>query len=344
MRIGIRVDANEAIATGHVMRCLAIAAELKKAGENPVFICADGFAGDLVKREGHEFVTLQSDWKDMDGEAEKLWEAVERHQIGLLLVDSYSVTQEYFKTIHAFTKTVYLDDLGKDVYDVDAVLCYANYYKNLALEERYSPNVRLLLGTGCAPLRGVFSDLSHKEISQDMKKLLVLSGGADPYDFLWEFSHKIAGSRIFKALEEVNVICGRYYGKFEELAERFVGNQKFRFHKAVDDIEKYMSAADAAISAAGVTTYELCAVGTPAITYTFADNQLENAKSFQEEGIMEYAGDLRYDSILDNIMTLLDGEYRDALYRKKMSERMKRKVDGKGAARVAKELCGMCTR
>ena len=45
MKIGIRVDANEIVATGHVMRCLAIAEELRKIGQELLFISADDFQG-----------------------------------------------------------------------------------------------------------------------------------------------------------------------------------------------------------------------------------------------------------------------------------------------------------
>lgn len=338
MRIGIRVDANEIIATGHAMRCLAIAAELRKAGENPVFISADSFPRTLIEREGFEFVSLRSDWSDMDGETGILREIIAQYQIGVLLVDSYYVTKAYFGEIHAFTKTAYIDDLGKCVYDVDAVICYVNYYKELALEKRYPKDMQLLLGPEYAPLRNVFSNLPPKEVASDIKRLLVLSGGTDPYDFLWDFSKKVAENHICKMLEEVSVICGRYYDRFDELEGKFAGNPKFHFYKAVRNMESYMSAADVAVSAAGVTTYELCAVGTPTITYTFADNQKENAKFFYKEGIMEYAGDLRYDQVLNNIIGFLDGEYRDFSYRKKRMEMMRQKVDGKGAARVAGNL------
>lgn len=40
----------------------------------------------------------------------------------------------------------------------------------------------------------------------------------------------------------------------------------------MSDIENYMKRADVAVSAGGSTLYELCAVGTPTISYALADN------------------------------------------------------------------------
>ena len=339
MRIGIRADANESVATGHVMRCLAIAEELKSLGQNPLFISADDFPRPLIEQRGFDFVSLQSDWKHMEKGIEQLQAVVDKYHIGLMLVDSYYVTKAYFEKIHSFTKAMYIDDLGKEVYDVDFAVCYANYYKELELEERYPSNVRLLLGTRYAPLRREFSDLPPKRISPEIKEVLVLSGGTDPYDFLLHFSQKLLESSLFETLETIRIICGRYYDKYDELTEKFAGTKKLHFHKAVKDIEKYMLSADVAVTAAGVTTYELCAAGVPAITYTIADNQQGNARVFQKEGIMEYAGDLRREPVIERITGLLDGKYRDFSYRSRVSEAMRQKIDGKGTERIARSIC-----
>lgn len=339
LRIGIRADVNEIVATGHVMRCLAIAEELKNLGQNLLFISANDFPRPLIEQKGFEFVSLQSDWEHMEKEIEQLRAVVDKYHIGLMLVDSYYVTKAYFEKIHSFTKAMYIDDLGKEVYDVDFAVCYANYYKDLELEDRYPASVKLFLGTRYTPLRKEFSNLPLKKISSEIKEVLVLSGGTDPYDFLWNFSQKLIESSLFETLETIRIICGKYYDKYEELTEKFAVIPKLHFHKAVKDIEKYMISADVAVTAAGVTTYELCAAGVPAITYTIADNQLGNAKSFQKDRIMEYAGDLRCDPVMERIIRLLDEKYRDFSYRNRVSKAMRQRVDGRGAERIAKNIC-----
>ena len=344
MRIGIRVDANEIIATGHVMRCLAVAEELKKLGVPPVFISADTFPEFLIRKKGYDFISLQSDWSCLEAELEKLKDVFAQQEVGMLFVDSYYVTKLYFEKLHAWTKVVYIDDLNKDIYDVEAVVCYANYHKKMLFKEGYSAKVRLLLGTDYTPLRTVFSGIPPKRIRAEIRNLIVLSGGTDPYDFLWNFSERVSESNLFETLETINVICGRYYSKYRELKDRFAGNSKIHFYQAVEDIEKYMFSADVAITAAGVTSYELCAAGVPSIVYIVADNQKKNAESFQEDGLMECAGDLRFDPVLDHLLELLNNKFQDWEYRKKMSRMMQSKVDGKGAARIAKELSRMLER
>jgi len=96
-----------------------------------------------------------------------------------------------------------------------------------------------------------------------------------------------------------------------------------------------MQEADLAVSAGGTTLYELCAVGIPAISYSFADNQLYNVKQFDEDGIIEYAGDARYEDIVANVMNLCARYSADADLREERSLRMQQAVDGKGAGRIA---------
>ena len=338
IRIGIRADANKTIATGHIMRCLAIAEELKRMGEKPLFISADDIPKGLIEQKGYEFVAIQSDWRNIEKEVDELHTVIKRYNIRLLLVDSYYVTKAYLDNLHIFTKVMYIDDFGKEIYNVDAVVCYANYYKDFSLKERYSPKVRLLLGTNYTPLRSTFSNLPPKEITSKIKEMIVLSGGTDPYDFLWNFAVSIIESSVYETLETINVICGRYYNKYEELIKKFAGDSKLHFYKAVEHIEEYMISADIAITAAGVTSYELCSVGVPAITYIVACNQRKNAEAFHKDGLMEYAGDLRYDPVLERVIELLEGKYQDFEERKKVSEAMKKKVDGKGAQRIAREI------
>ena len=95
-----------------------------------------------------------------------------------------------------------------------------------------------------------------------------------------------------------------------------------------------MEKADLAISAGGTTLYELSAKGTPAISYSFADNQLKNVHQFEQDGLIPYAGDVRYDDVYDNIYRLYQ-EYDALNLRKACSERMQKVIDGQGAARIA---------
>ena len=50
--IYIRADMNGVIATGHVMRCLAVADAARDMGEETTFLLADGEATALLEKRG----------------------------------------------------------------------------------------------------------------------------------------------------------------------------------------------------------------------------------------------------------------------------------------------------
>lgn len=57
----IRADGNEHIATGHIMRCLAIAKAIKKLGQDVTFIVAELFPIDIIENNGFSVICLQRD-------------------------------------------------------------------------------------------------------------------------------------------------------------------------------------------------------------------------------------------------------------------------------------------
>ena len=57
-------------------------------------------------------------------------------------------------------------------------------------------------------------------------------------------------------------------------------------------------------------------------------------QQFDEEEIIEYAGDARYDDVFGNIYKLYE-KYTNPMVRKTYSEKMQKVMDGKGAGRIA---------
>ena len=54
--IWIRADANKEIGTGHVMRCLSIATELKAGGQQVCFLVADEAAVPLLEAKEQDYI------------------------------------------------------------------------------------------------------------------------------------------------------------------------------------------------------------------------------------------------------------------------------------------------
>lgn len=329
----IRVDMNDRIATGHMMRCLAIADAAAAQGENTTFILADDQAVELIKQRGHSSVVLDSQWDNMVGELPALHKVIEEYSIKRLLIDSYQITEEYLEELREYLEIFYIDDINAFHYPVDALICYANYWKKFQYRENYK-DIKCYLGPRYMPLQKTFFGCEKKYIKPKVQRLLLLSGGTDPYDVLKRILERMDLGKY----QRIDVICGVYYHKYLTLCQAYAEYENVMIYRGVHNMDHYMKKADLAVSAGGTTLYELCAVGTPAISYAIADNQLENVRKFEEDDLIAYAGDIRKDNVVERIIDYLELYDLDQKARQERSLKMQKLVDGKGALRIANVL------
>lgn len=325
----IRTDMNDTIATGHVMRCLAIADAARKMGEQVKFVLADNQAVSFIRDRGYKSIVLNTKWNDMEKELPEIVKLVQEYAIKSILVDSYLVTETYLKALSKVTKVLYIDDLNAFYYPVSAIICYANYWEKFGYLQKYH-NTKLYLGTTYTPLRKEFQGIRKKMIRKKVDHLLLMSGGNDSKHILAEILDVIDKTDY----TEITVICGRYYKEYDWFVDKYKDYENIHIYQAVSNIETYMQNADLAVSAGGTTLYELCACGTPAISYALADNQLDNVRKFEEDDIIDYAGDVRCDNVAENIKKLIQKYNADMELRRKCSEKMQLLVDGNGAGRI----------
>ncbi len=103
------------------------------------------------------------------------------------------------------------------------------------------------------------------------------------------------------------------------------------------EIAEHFTWADMALSAAGLTKYELALCGVPAIIVAIAENQVPSAKEFSRRRLARYLGRadaLPKGALARSLEELLAGPGERAA----MSAAGKRLVDGRGAARIADEI------
>ena len=331
--IYIRVDMNPVIATGHVMRCLSIADEISRLGGKVIFITADEYPIEVIHGRGYETLVLNSDWRKMEEELPQLLDWIEEYSIKKLLVDTYQVTGSYLQKLKEVIQVFYLDDLDAFSYPVDGLICYANYYNTFSYGNEKGKE-GYYLGMEYVPLRKAFQNAEPKVICDRIRKVLLLSGGSDSCGIIERMVE------VFKDKANMTLItvCGRFYEGYEALKEKYAKYPNLVFYQNVSNLEEYMKAVDLAISAGGTTLYELCALGTPAISYSFADNQLFNVKQFEKDALIDYAGDVRNEDIFANAVLLYEKYDKDVTLRKERSVKMQQMVDGRGARRIAQIL------
>ncbi|MCL1852034.1 MAG: hypothetical protein FWF88_03255 [Peptococcaceae bacterium] len=358
--IWIRADGNQKMGLGHIMRCLAIADAVRRRGEEAAFVVADECVEGLLTERGFPVVVLNSSWNDMASEVEAMRRLIEIHTIRKLMIDSYAVTPGYLQSLCELAYIVCLDDLNTFHYPCHMLINYNCYYEKFDYPSQY-PGVELLLGCRYAPLRDEFRGLPRRIPHREVKSVLVTTGGTDPGNIAGKLTKMAKETRDFRDLE-FKIIAGRFNSHIAELrkmAEDYPGvtvrfpdcqivgpargssadNGHMVESKRADSLVSCQLSHDVAVSAGGSTLYELCACGTPTVTFSFTDNQVEGVAYFGG-GYMINAGDTRDNETLC-LTRMLDGIKRfvsDYELRLELSEKTQGLVDGQGANRIAEKL------
>ena len=331
--IGFRVDANEIIATGHLMRCIAIARECMKRGEECLFFLAEEKETKRLEENGLRYRILHTDWRDMESEENILIPIIEEEKPDWLIVDSYQITMPYLMHLEKFVPVLYIDDMEKKVYPVSALLRYSLWPEDTHLQQRYQgKDTVLLAGMQYVPLREEFC--TEQDGGEREKSILITTGGTD--------SCNVAGKLLMECLsyEELKEYCfhviigslNSFEGELIQIAEKF---ERVHLHKNVKNMSDYMKNCELAVSAGGTTLFELCACRIPTICFSFADNQMGFTKELGDRGVMLYAGDARKEkSLVSVIARELCRLSKDSVLQKKLAVRMGALVDGKGTERI----------
>ncbi|MCM1122188.1 MAG: UDP-2,4-diacetamido-2,4,6-trideoxy-beta-L-altropyranose hydrolase [Eubacterium sp.] len=359
--IGIRVDANDTIATGHVMRCITIAKQLVQAGSRVIFYTADQYAAELLTQANMEYVCLYTQWDDMEQEIPVLREQLIQACCDKLLVDSYRATAHYFEGLRDLCRLAYIDDCFAEVYPVDLLMNYNAYHTRFPYQSVYAGKAKLLLGTAYVPLREEFSDRSidtepcRETASRDVTlaatcgdlsrdhgaapHVLISSGGGDLH-------HAMAGILRAAMQDETlrqavfHVVMGAFCRDVDELRQLAKEYPNIRLHERVDHMARLMRGCRAAVSAAGTMLFELSATQTPTVFFVSADNQQYDHEFFAQDGRMLYGGDIRgdRDGCIGKICAQLRRLLEDEALRTDMRRKLHEVTDGNGAGRIAVEL------
>lgn len=196
--IYFRTDGNSKIATGHLVRCLAIARACVKMGADVKFIVSDKESLTLLEERftaPREFAVfcLERSYRELDSEIPALLSCLASdmptendrpagddshafHSRPWLFIDSYSATTSYFTDLRRYFRTAYLDDLRSFDCAVDLVVNYDTGEDCAA----YANAGRKLLGIQYTPLREQFLSPAY-QVRRSAEHVLLSTGGTDPY-------------------------------------------------------------------------------------------------------------------------------------------------------------------
>lgn len=307
MNIVIRTDASVKIGTGHVMRCLTLAKQLKRHGAKVMFVCREfeGNSISYIRDQGISVCSLPSidtnesdlhwvkeHWKLDSEETVAVINELD-DDVDLLIVDHYGLDSRWESSVRNAAKNIMvIDDLADRMHDCDLLLDQ-NYYLNM--EERYKGLVPVhcgqMLGPNYILLRDEFVQVASKPRVRtgEIKNILVFFGGTDPT------GETIKTLKAIKELDipeiRVNVVVGAANPRQQEVEQLCSEMPNTNYHCHVSNMAELMWEADLAIGAGGATTWERCFMGLPALVIVVADNQRVAAKAMARQGIIISLGD-----------------------------------------------------
>lgn len=334
-----RADGNPVIGSGHVMRCLSLAAAFHERGYECCFVSADRAMQEMIALAGYQSNCLDSDWRNPEGELPRLLCLIEVIRPHFLVVDSYFVRDAYLKELKKHVYVACFDDLNDFRRPAHAVINYNVSSADMDYGGRYAGTGTLTLcGPSYAPLREEFKGLPARTI-REAGHILISAGGADPQHMALFFL-ELAEEKKEWSDRRFSIVAGPLNPDIEELEKRAAGLVNVRICTGIRSISGLMTECDLAVSAGGSTLYELCACGTPAITYVTADNQIEHVKKFESSGYMPCAGDCRDRAEFRERITAKVNEMicMDAGTLTAISRREQALVDGRGAERIAEAM------
>ena len=337
--IWIRADANSEIGTGHVMRCLSVAKEIRKSGNEVCFILADEFPVKILSDNQINYKVLQTQYDKTEEEIPLLCQWLEAESPQCLLVDSYFVTKEYFEQVSRFTKVAYVDDFCHAEYPVDVLINYNIYGDSLPYKGNTAKDsTELLLGTGYVPLREEFRNAGY-ELRKEVKHVLVTTGGSDKYNLAGRIVEKAIQNEKIRGLH-YHVVSGMFNQNTPFLKELEETHVNVHVYHNVTNMAELMKQCDIAITAGGSTMYELCALGLPMIAFSFVENQEKQIETFAKKEMLGFGGNylLQKDEMLDEVLLHIQRMMDSPEERKKYNKRGRQIVDGQGARRIAQKL------
>jgi UDP-2,4-diacetamido-2,4,6-trideoxy-beta-L-altropyranose hydrolase len=311
MIVYIRTDASVGIGSGHVMRCLTLADELRERGATPRFVCREhpGNLIGLLEAKGYPVARLEpagAGYREQPGDLAHAswlgapWQADAAATAALLgssrpewlIVDHYALDARWERQLRPLAgRILAIDDLADRPHDCDFLLDQ-NLHDNMP--ERY----RKLVPQQCATLLGPRYALLRPEFSQarknlaprkgDLERILVFFGGSDPSNETLKALQAL--SLLNRPDLAVDVVLGGANPHLAEIQAYCAVLPWVSLLQRVENMAQLIARADLAIGAGGGSTWERCCLGLPALVTSIALNQVALSQSAERAGVISYLG------------------------------------------------------
>ena len=358
MKIVFRADASEEIGSGHVMRCLSLARNLRDRGAECHFICRqfDGNLAASISDFGFGLTLLNGPTPEGQrylGNSENFtyrqWLGCSQFEDAIavadiignlsadwLVVDHYGIDKDWENIVSLTGAKIFvIDDLADRTHFADVLLDQTFGRSAIDYKKLVNDNCRLLVGSDFALLRPEFRKYRTRAVEQrksrKLNNLLVSLGGVDKDNFTQRVLQTLENCDLPSNLD-ISVVVGEkcpWISQLTDAAAQFDGDCKLLV--GVQNMAALMARADLAIGASGTSSWERCALGLPSIQLIIAENQRLIAENLAKVGAIKLA------KSLDEIPAAINTRHH---WMEKISDKSASLVDGLGSYRAAEVILG----
>ncbi len=285
--VAVRADASSTLGSGHVMRCLTLAAALRQRGATLLFICRQlpGHLGGRIQQQGFGLQWL-AETTDAADDARQTLAAITTSfgpaGCHLLVQDHYSLAAAWQQTLRpACGQLLVIDDLADRAHACDALLD-ANLGRRSADYDALLPaGTTRWIGPHHALLRPEFTAARPASLARrgadKWQHLLISMGGADPQQATLRVLQALADGSLPRDATVTVVLgaqaqaCPQTRAPVQALLATLPCTTSLCLDVA--DMAPLLQAADLAIGAAGGSAWERCCLGLPSLLLVLADTQ-----------------------------------------------------------------------
>lgn len=326
-RVLFRFDAGPDTGLGHLRRSLELAEEMRKQGikEITILTATPRYTRPWVPKH-FPLITLKA--RSIQGEVKKILRAFSTKP-SLLILDHYGYGSAEVDSLQGAGMFVILfDDCGEKKNCKPAAVINHNIYGK---DIRYPkvPGNRQYLGPAYTIINKAVREVRKaRGASRQIIILFSAGGGADP-KLMKIFTQTFAALK--RTIPDVEAFSPRGVG-----SSRLISKTKGFHIVPASQMANCMAKATLAVSASGVTAYELACAGIPALLFSSVDNQDSVKATLCRLGAAEGLTfkNLSTPYLEKKILKL----WADRKRRTKQIRTGMKLIDGRGAERLAKKL------
>lgn len=324
MKILIITEANEKVASGHLMESIALYKKLVANNIEALILrnhdmpCLWGKKLESIDNATYSFSLYQG--------MEEILKHLKDNAYDVIVTDLREIQNEQLLRIKKVFqgKIICLDEWGNRFLNCHAIV---NNMADRSFWDYKDSTARIYAGAQYLILNSALRNYHEKKkvISQEIRNVVITMGGVDSnnntqkiYDIIKEID----------SIKTINIVLGGGYRNEEKIRQSVETDLRCVVHKDIDYLFELIYDADVAFCAGGNTMYEIACIGTPAIVVPTMPHEEINGRAFQRAGFGHVFVRDDMKEILPFMLSF------DQKMRAQMSGCGKKLIDGNGVERV----------